>query len=108
LSRPCCASRGAIVAFANKECVIAAGEVFRLRGQGFARHPDTRPIPITTPLFNCYSRKVPAIEKVNVDGPPADLSDLAASADSSSHAEHAVAHPNWEHGRENPVDSATL
>jgi 1-deoxy-D-xylulose-5-phosphate reductoisomerase len=101
-------SRGVVVALANKECVVAAGEVFRAAIQ----QSGAQVLPVDS--------EHNAIFQVlrSGDASEADLVTITASGGpfrewtlermKGATVEEAVAHPNWAMGRKISLDSATL
>jgi 1-deoxy-D-xylulose-5-phosphate reductoisomerase len=102
------ARRGAIVALANKECVVAAGEVFR---QAAA---DSRGvlIPVDSEHSAAFQlldfAQAQAIEKITLTASGGPFRTWPAERMSSVTPEQAVRHPNWSMGAKISVDSATL
>jgi 1-deoxy-D-xylulose-5-phosphate reductoisomerase len=100
--------RGVVVALANKECVVAAGEVFRAAMEESGAH--------VLPVDSEHN----AIFQVlgSGDASEADLVTITASGGPfrewsiermrAATVEEAVAHPNWAMGRKISLDSATL
>jgi 1-deoxy-D-xylulose-5-phosphate reductoisomerase len=103
-----CVKRGAIVALANKECVIAAGEVFRCAAQGSSGVL----IPVDSEHNAAFQlldfAQAHAIEKVTLtaSGGPFRTWSLERMAEVTP--EQAVKHPNWSMGAKISVDSATM
>jgi 1-deoxy-D-xylulose-5-phosphate reductoisomerase len=100
--------RGAIVALANKECVIAAGEVFRRAAK------DSRGIliPVDSEHNAAFQlldfTQSHAIEKVTLTASGGPFRNWSLERMSQATPEQAVAHPNWSMGAKISVDSATL
>jgi 1-deoxy-D-xylulose-5-phosphate reductoisomerase len=100
--------RGVVVALANKECVVAAGEVFRAA----IEQSGAQVLPVDS--------EHNAIFQVlrSGDASEADLVTITASGGpfrewtlermKGATVEEAVAHPNWAMGRKISLDSATL
>ncbi|MGE0714080.1 MAG: 1-deoxy-D-xylulose-5-phosphate reductoisomerase [Alphaproteobacteria bacterium] len=100
--------RGATVAFASKECLVAAGPVMTA---AVARHGATL-LPVVSEhnaifqVFDAVRRET--VERIILtasggpfrDRDPAELEDVTP--------EQAVAHPNWRMGAKISVDSATM
>jgi 1-deoxy-D-xylulose-5-phosphate reductoisomerase len=100
--------RGAIVALANKECVVAAGQVFRdaLLQSGAAVIPvDSEHNAIFQVLGSGDASEVDVVTITASGGPFREwpLEKMRAAT-----VEQAVAHPNWAMGRKISLDSATL
>ena len=100
--------RGAMVALANKECVVAAGAIFRRAAQ------ESRGVllPVDSEHNAAFQlldfEQSHAIEKVTLtaSGGPFRVWSLERMA--SATPEQAVSHPNWSMGAKISVDSATL
>ena len=100
--------RGVVVALANKECVVAAGEVFRAA----IEKSGAQVLPVDSEhnaIFQVLG---------SGDASEADLVTITASGGPfrewtlermrGATVEEAVAHPNWAMGRKISLDSATL
>jgi len=100
--------RGAIVALANKECVVAAGEVFR-RAAGDSRGVL---IPVDSEHNAAFQlldfTQSHAIEKVTLTASGGPFRTWPLERMSQATPEQAVSHPNWSMGAKISVDSATL
>src|SRR5690348_13969346 len=102
------ARRGAIVALANKECVVAAGEVFSRAAA------DSRGvlIPVDSEHSAAFQlldfAQSQAIEKITLTASGGPFRTWPAERMSSVTPEQAVRHPNWSMGAKISVDSATL
>jgi 1-deoxy-D-xylulose-5-phosphate reductoisomerase len=100
--------RGAMVALANKECVVAAGAIFRRA----ARESRGVLLPVDSEHNAAFQlldfEQSHAIEKVTLtaSGGPFRVWSLERMA--SATPEQAVSHPNWSMGAKISVDSATL
>ena len=100
--------RGVIVALANKECVVAAGAVFRdaLEESGAAVIPvDSEHNAIFQVLGSGDASDVDVVTITASGGPFREWS-LERMREAT--VEEAVAHPNWAMGRKISLDSATL
>jgi 1-deoxy-D-xylulose-5-phosphate reductoisomerase len=100
--------RGVIVALANKECVVAAGQVFRdaLLQSGASVIPvDSEHNAIFQVLGSGDASEVDVVTITASGGPFREwpLEKMRAAT-----VEEAVAHPNWAMGRKISLDSATL
>ncbi len=100
--------RGVIVALANKECVVAAGAVFRdaMERSGASVIPvDSEHNAIFQVLGSGDASEVETVTITASGGPFREwpLEKMAAAT-----VEEAVAHPNWAMGRKISLDSATL
>ena len=100
--------RGVIVALANKECLVSAGDVMMAEVRG---HSATL-LPVDSEhsaIFQVFefdrADKVDRIILTASGGPflGMDLADMAGVT-----PEQAVAHPNWDMGAKISVDSATM
>jgi 1-deoxy-D-xylulose-5-phosphate reductoisomerase len=100
--------RGAIVALANKECVVAAGEVFRRAAE------DSRGvlIPVDSEHNAAFQlldfAQAHAIEKVILTASGGPFRTWSLDRMAVATPEQAVTHPNWSMGAKISVDSATL
>jgi 1-deoxy-D-xylulose-5-phosphate reductoisomerase len=100
--------RGAIVALANKECVVAAGDVFRRAAE------DSRGvlIPVDSEHNAAFQlldfTQAHAIEKVTLTASGGPFRTWTLDRMAMATPEQAVSHPNWAMGAKISVDSATL
>lgn len=100
--------QGAIVALANKECLVCAGDLVM---QAVAEH-GAQLLPVDSEhsaIFQVLdTRRHEAIEKIvlTASGGPFRTMDYARMADVTP--AEAVAHPNWRMGAKISVDSATM
>ena len=100
--------RGVIVALANKECVVAAGAVFRdaLEKSGAAVIPvDSEHNAIFQVLGSGDASEVDVVTITASGGP---FREWPLERMATATVEEAVAHPNWAMGRKISLDSATL
>jgi 1-deoxy-D-xylulose-5-phosphate reductoisomerase len=103
-----CVKRGAIVALANKECVVAAGEVLRRAAQ------DSRGVllPVDSEHNAAFQlldfAQAHAIEKVTLTASGGPFRTWSLERMAGATPEQAVNHPNWSMGAKISVDSATL
>jgi 1-deoxy-D-xylulose-5-phosphate reductoisomerase len=100
--------RGVVVGLANKECVVAAGAVFReaLEKSGAAVIPvDSEHNAIFQVLGSGDASEVDMVT-ITASGGPFREWPLERMRDAT--VEQAVAHPNWAMGRKISLDSATL
>lgn len=100
--------RGVIVALANKECLVSAGDVMmaEVRGNSATLLPvDSEHSAIFQVFEFDRADKVDRIILTASGGPflGMDLADMAGVT-----PEQAVAHPNWDMGAKISVDSATM
>ncbi|HAA91617.1 MAG: 1-deoxy-D-xylulose-5-phosphate reductoisomerase [Rhodospirillaceae bacterium] len=100
--------RGAIVAFANKECLVCAGELMmsEIERRGATLLPVDSEHNAIFQVFDFDRRD--GIEKLilTASGGPFREWDIDRMAKASP--EEAVAHPNWDMGAKISVDSATM
>lgn len=100
--------RGAIVALANKECVIAAGDMFR----NAAADSRAVMIPVDSEHNAAFQlldfEEAHAIDKVTLTASGGPFRTWALERMAQATVEQAVAHPNWAMGAKISVDSATL
>jgi 1-deoxy-D-xylulose-5-phosphate reductoisomerase len=100
--------RGAIVALANKECVVAAGDVFRRAAA------DSRGvvIPVDSEHNAAFQlidfSEIHAIEKVALTASGGPFRNWTLERMAAATPDQAVSHPNWSMGAKISVDSATL
>ena len=100
--------RGAIVALANKECVVAAGPVLRaaLMDSGGALIPVDSEHNAAFQLLDFAERE--AIEMVTLTASGGPFRDWPTERMAGATPQQAVAHPNWSMGAKISVDCATL
>ncbi|MGA7714276.1 MAG: 1-deoxy-D-xylulose-5-phosphate reductoisomerase [Rhizomicrobium sp.] len=100
--------RGAIVALANKECIVAAGGVFR---RALASSGATI-IPVDSEhnaIFQVFrASDIDEVDRVTLTASGGPFRDWAIERMRAATPEEAVAHPNWSMGAKISVDSATL
>ena len=100
--------RGAIVALANKECVVAAGAVFRRA----ARASRAALIPVDSEHNAAFQlldfSEHEAIEKLTLTASGGPFRTWPLERMAAATPEQAVSHPNWSMGAKISVDSATL
>jgi 1-deoxy-D-xylulose-5-phosphate reductoisomerase len=100
--------RGAVVAFANKECLVCAGELMmrEIEQRGATLLPVDSEHNAIFQVFEFDRRET--VEKliVTASGGPFREWDMARMAQASP--AQAVAHPNWDMGAKISVDSATM
>ncbi|WP_439815913.1 1-deoxy-D-xylulose-5-phosphate reductoisomerase [Zavarzinia sp. CC-PAN008] len=102
------AHRGAIVALANKESLVCAGELMTAAvkaGGGVLLPVDSE----HNAIFQCFDfDRVDAIEKLILTASGGPFRERSRDAMASVTPEQAVAHPNWSMGAKISVDSATM
>jgi 1-deoxy-D-xylulose-5-phosphate reductoisomerase len=100
--------RGATIALANKECIVAAGEIFR---RAVAKHGATL-IPVDSEHNAAFQildfDESHAIERVTLTASGGPFRDWSSENMKAVTPEQAVAHPNWAMGAKISVDSASL
>jgi 1-deoxy-D-xylulose-5-phosphate reductoisomerase len=102
------ARRGAVIALANKEPVVAAGEIFRkaLAESGACVIPvDSEHNAIFQVLNPAHGD---ALERVTITASGGPFREWTRERMVSATPEQAVAHPNWSMGAKISVDCATL
>lgn len=101
-------ARGATLALANKECVVAAGELFRRTLEA----SRATVIPVDSEhnaAFQCLEfDQCHAIDKVILTASGGPFREWSRERMEHVTPEQAVAHPNWSMGAKISVDSATL
>ncbi len=100
--------QGRVVAFANKECLVCAGDLVMAEVKKYR----TTMLPVDSEhnaIFQVFSdTQRSSIERLilTASGGPFRTADLAFMKDVTP--AQAVAHPNWDMGRKISVDSATM
>jgi 1-deoxy-D-xylulose-5-phosphate reductoisomerase len=100
--------RGAVVAFANKECLVCAGDLLM---KDVERHGATL-LPVDSEhsaIFQVFDfDQIERIEKIVLTASGGPFRDLDRAAMAKMTPAQAVAHPNWSMGAKISVDSATM
>jgi 1-deoxy-D-xylulose-5-phosphate reductoisomerase len=100
--------RGVVVALANKECVVAAGEVFRAAKE----KSGAQVLPVDSEhnaIFQVLgSGDASEAEMVTITASGGPFREWTLERMRAATVEEAVAHPNWAMGRKISLDSATL
>ncbi len=100
--------RGAMLALANKECLVCAGRVFLEEVQ---RHGGTL-LPVDSEhnaIFQVFDFAAPEqVESIIITASGGPFRTLPPSQLASVTPEQAIKHPNWAMGAKISVDSATL
>jgi 1-deoxy-D-xylulose-5-phosphate reductoisomerase len=100
--------RGAMVALANKECVVAAGPIFRRAAQDC----EGVLIPVDSEHNAAFQLldldQTDAIEKLTLTASGGPFRGWSLERMAQATPEQAVSHPNWSMGAKISVDSATL
>jgi 1-deoxy-D-xylulose-5-phosphate reductoisomerase len=101
-------ARGATVALANKECVVAAGTVFH---RAVAKS-NAAVIPVDSEhnaIFQVFrAADLEEVDRVTLTASGGPFLDWTLERMRAATPEQAVAHPNWSMGAKISVDSATL
>jgi len=99
---------GKTVAIANKECLVAAGEVI-IREAGKS---GSRLIPVDSEhsaVYQCLKgEESSSVRKIVLTASGGPLIDMSAPDIEQVRASAALRHPNWNMGRKVTIDSATL
>jgi 1-deoxy-D-xylulose-5-phosphate reductoisomerase len=102
------AERGAIVAIANKECLVCAGSLFMRR----AKAAGATVLPVDSEhnaLFQAMSGSRRAdVRRVILTASGGPFRTWSAEAIAAATPEQALKHPNWAMGQKVTIDSATL
>lgn len=102
------AARGATIALANKECVVAAGELFR---DALAASRATV-IPVDSEHNAAFQlldfEQAHAFERITLTASGGPFREWPRERMAVATPQQAVAHPNWSMGAKISVDSATL
>ena len=100
--------RGAVVALANKECLVCAGALML---REVARHGATL-LPVDSEhnaIFQVFDFDRPErVEKIILTASGGPFRDFDRAAMAQVTPSEAVAHPNWDMGAKISVDSATM
>src|SRR3546814_21163058 len=100
--------RGAIVAFANKECLVCAGELMMTE---IARR-GARLLPVDSEhnaIFQVFDfERCEAVERLILTASGGPFREWARAAMGQASPAQAVATPNWDIGAKISVDSATM
>jgi 1-deoxy-D-xylulose-5-phosphate reductoisomerase len=100
--------RGVTIALANKECIVAAGDIFR---RAIAESGATL-IPVDSEHNAAFQildhHEGHAIERLTLTASGGPFRDWESARMATATPEQAVAHPNWSMGAKISVDSATL
>ncbi len=102
------AERGATIALANKECVVAAGDLFR----SILERTRAEIVPVDSEHNAAFQvldfAQAHAIEKLTLTASGGPFRQWPREHMRAATPEQAVAHPNWSMGAKISVDSATL
>ena len=102
------AQRGAIIALANKECLVCAGEIFMHE----VDRCNATLLPVDSEHNAIYQvfdfERMEVVEKLILTASGGPFKDWNFEEMRSVTPSQAVAHPNWEMGAKISVDSATM
>lgn len=102
------AGRGATIALANKECVVAAGDLFR----NALTATRATVVPVDSEHNAAFQlldfAQSHAFERVTLTASGGPFREWSRERMAAATPEQAVAHPNWSMGAKISVDSATL
>ena len=100
--------RGAMIALATKECLVAAGALFM---EEVRRHRATL-LPVDSEhnaIFQALAgNAVSAVERLVLTASGGPFRDASPEAMAVATVEHALDHPNWNMGAKISIDSATM
>jgi 1-deoxy-D-xylulose-5-phosphate reductoisomerase len=100
--------RNAIVALANKECIVSAGAIFREE----IRKNDVTVIPVDSEHNAAFQildfSDVEQIQKLTITASGGPFREWTRERMADATPQQAIAHPNWSMGAKISVDSATL
>jgi 1-deoxy-D-xylulose-5-phosphate reductoisomerase len=101
-------ARGALIALANKECVVAAGAIFRRAMQ----KSRAIVIPVDSEHNAAFQildfDQAHAVERLTLTASGGPFREWSLARMVQATPEQAIAHPNWAMGAKISVDSATL
>ncbi len=101
------ARAGKIIALANKECLVAAGEILLDEAEKFGAH--IRPVDSEhSAIWQCLVGETSKPEKLILTASGGPFRDYPLEKIESVTPEQALAHPSWKMGRKVTIDSATL
>jgi 1-deoxy-D-xylulose-5-phosphate reductoisomerase len=99
--------QGATIALANKECLVAAGEVFLAE---CARH-NARLLPVDSEhnaIFQLVAHEAAPIERLLLTASGGPFRTWSTEQMAAASPKQAVAHPNWSMGARISIDSASM
>ncbi len=99
--------QGATIALANKECLVAAGEVFLAE---IARH-GARLLPVDSEhnaIFQLVAHEAAPIERLLLTASGGPFRTWSVEQMAAASPQQAVAHPNWSMGARISIDSASM
>jgi 1-deoxy-D-xylulose-5-phosphate reductoisomerase len=100
--------RGAVIAFANKECLVSGGNVL-LKA---AKESKAKLLPVDSEhnaifqVFENHNRQL--IDKIILTASGGPFRTCSVSEMDTKTPEEALAHPNWDMGKKISIDSATM
>jgi 1-deoxy-D-xylulose-5-phosphate reductoisomerase len=100
-------SAGKIVALANKESLVMAGELMTAE----ARARGTRILPVDSEhsaIFQCLNGKIGQVRRIVLTASGGPFRQLPMEAFARITPEDALQHPTWSMGKKISIDSATL
>ena len=101
------ARAGKIIALANKECLVAAGEI--LNAEAKSHGAQIRPVDSEhSAIWQCLVGETGKPEKLILTASGGPFRDFSIDTLESVTPEQALAHPSWKMGRKVTIDSATL
>jgi len=101
------ARAGKIIALANKECLVAAGEILLDEAEKFGAH--IRPVDSEhSAIWQCLAGETTRPEKLILTASGGPFRNYPLEKIESVTPEQALAHPSWKMGKKVTVDSATL
>ncbi|MEL7562687.1 1-deoxy-D-xylulose-5-phosphate reductoisomerase [Dehalogenimonas sp. 4OHTPN] len=101
------ARAGKIIALANKECLVAAGEI--LLAEARKHGAQVRPVDSEhSAIWQCLTGEPNQPEKLILTASGGPFRDYPAERIAAVTPEQALAHPSWKMGKKVTIDSATL
>jgi 1-deoxy-D-xylulose-5-phosphate reductoisomerase len=100
-------SAGKVVALANKESLVMAGELMTAE----ARSRGTRILPVDSEhsaIFQCLNGKIGQVRRIVLTASGGPFRQLPLDAFARITPEDALRHPTWSMGKKITIDSATL
>jgi len=101
-------SRGAVIALANKECLVCAGDM--VMQQAKQHHATIIPVDSEhSAIFQVFDfAQVQAVEKITLTASGGPFRGLTKAQLQNVTREQALKHPNWSMGAKITIDSATM
>ncbi|PPD58211.1 1-deoxy-D-xylulose-5-phosphate reductoisomerase [Dehalogenimonas etheniformans] len=101
------AGAGKTIALANKECLVAAGEI--LLAEAKSHGAQIRPVDSEhSAIWQCLTGETSKPEKLILTASGGPFRDYPIEKIESVTPEQALAHPSWKMGKKVTIDSATL